>query len=72
MVEIFPEKGVWRRMVAKGSTKGMVCERWLGEEGYTNFLADMGPRPVGGYLERVDKGGGYGPGNCRWSIRRGK
>lgn len=44
-----------------------VCDRWRGEDGFANFLADMGERPDGLTLDRVDVHGNYEPGNCRWS-----
>ena len=44
-----------------------VCDRWADKHtGISNFIEDMGPRPAGLTLDRVDVKGSYCKENCRW------
>jgi hypothetical protein len=43
-----------------------VCERWLK---FDAFLADMGERPAGKFIERRDNSKGYAADNCCWASR---
>lgn len=69
----------WQSMLARCNSEGSVsypqyggagikvCERW---HKFHDFFTDMGTRPPGTSLDRIDNAKGYEPGNCRWATRR--
>lgn len=74
-----PEYNAWYNMIQRcddpthlaypdyGGRGITVCPEW---RDVSRFVADMGRRPTGLSLDRVDNERGYEPGNCRWSTRR--
>ena len=74
-----PTYKVWAGMKKRCSTPSMtaykyyggrgisVCERW---QSFSNFLEDMGEKPDGSTIDRIDVDGNYEPLNCRWSDAR--
>ena len=59
------------RYINYGARGIRVCDRWLGNNGFDNFIDDIGFKPTSLHsLDRIDVNGNYEPSNCRWADEK--
>lgn len=71
---------VWQRMKARclnpankhfvnyGGRGIKICNDWIND--FNQFVIDMGERPQGYSIDRIDNNGDYTPNNCKWSSKK--